>query len=274
MQLGAVTPGELVALAKAALRDGWQPTEGGPDGGRRDSIRSIKRKIAKLVEAARGASSNTVPPLARASRSLIDRAAKVSLDLTDYDHVIDESAIRYILNRHSDPKVERDHNQFPVTPEAFQHIPDVIASPMRFVFGTKTNTGLEQVAYLGRLPDGKMLYLEEVRTGRRHLATKTLRVFCYGSCRRHHRQPWPRRPKRQHCSQCTAGGPQIQPCGPARQRSRRAPEAHRARAHLEPADVGDARRQQGRLWPAVHDAAAPARAGDPRFPSGCHRVDL
>ncbi len=64
-----------------------------------------------------------------------------------------------------------------MTAEAFEHIPAVIASPMRVVFGTKAKTGLEQVAYLGRLPDGKMLYLEEVRTGRRHLATKSLRLY-------------------------------------------------------------------------------------------------
>lgn len=31
LQLGAVTAGELAALAKAALPDGWQPTDGGPD---------------------------------------------------------------------------------------------------------------------------------------------------------------------------------------------------------------------------------------------------
>ena len=41
---------------------------------------------------------------------------------------------------------------------------------------TKSSNGVYQVKNSGRLPDGKLLYLEEVRSGRHHLATKSLRL--------------------------------------------------------------------------------------------------
>ncbi len=50
VQLGSPTPGELVALAKAALRDGWQPTDGGPDGGSKENVDpSFEKNIDDLA---------------------------------------------------------------------------------------------------------------------------------------------------------------------------------------------------------------------------------
>jgi len=108
---------------------------------------------------------------------LTDAAAMYGLDIKGYQHVMDGSAVRHVLNRHGDAATEQSRGQLPIGPDDFDKIPDVIRSPDRIVLGTKTKGKRDQIGYIKRLADGTTLYLEEVRTGRKALATVSMRKY-------------------------------------------------------------------------------------------------
>ena len=81
------------------------------------------------------------------------------------------------MKNHSNVKTEKARGQIAVTEADFAMIPEIISSPDKIVFGTKNRLGTDQIVYLKALPDGSTLYLEEVRTKRKELATQSLRRY-------------------------------------------------------------------------------------------------
>jgi hypothetical protein len=59
-------------------------------------------------------------------------------------------------------------------------IPDVLSSPDGIAHVGRTSIGREGIAYWKRI-DGSILYIEEVRTGRRTLAAVTMEKFRVGT---------------------------------------------------------------------------------------------
>jgi len=102
---------------------------------------------------------------------------KLGLDVSAYRHTLDGSAVRHILNKHGDSKVEEARGQIAVTDEDIQHLPTLVTAPDSIVLGTKTNGHKDQVAFIKRMPDGTSLYLEEVRQGRGALAAVSMRKY-------------------------------------------------------------------------------------------------
>lgn len=91
--------------------------------------------------------------------------------------MIDGSAVRHIIKNHYDEKAERSRGQIPVTDSDLQALPSVVASPDRVVLGTQNRLKRDQVAYVKRMPDGSLLYLEEIRTGHAELAAVSVRKY-------------------------------------------------------------------------------------------------
>jgi hypothetical protein len=91
--------------------------------------------------------------------------------------VIDGSAVRHVVSRHGNEKVEVSRGQLPVTDDDFDRIPDLIATPDAVVFGTKTRGKRDQIGYIKRLEDRSTLYREEVRTGKKELAAVSMRKY-------------------------------------------------------------------------------------------------
>ena len=108
---------------------------------------------------------------------IVEAAKNNGLDIEGYTHVIDGSAVRHTINRHSNEAVERSRGQLPISEADFDRIPEIIDSPDRVVLGTKTGGHKDQIGYLKRLEDGTTLYLEEVRTGKKELATVSMRKY-------------------------------------------------------------------------------------------------
>jgi hypothetical protein len=101
-------------------------------------------------------------------------------DLEGFSHVVDASTVRHIKAEHGDEEAEKLRGQIAVSDEDFEQIPAIVSEPDRVVFGLKTRRGLDAIGYAKRLPDGSIAYLEEARTGKKHLAAVTMYKFPAG----------------------------------------------------------------------------------------------
>ena len=101
--------------------------------------------------------------IAPAEPWLVDAAKEHGLDLADHSHVIDGSAVRHVVNRHSNEKIEVSRGQLAVTDADFERIPDLICfAGCRRVSEQRRRGKRDQIGYIKRLEDGNTLYLEEV----------------------------------------------------------------------------------------------------------------
>jgi lipid A disaccharide synthetase len=108
---------------------------------------------------------------------LAEAAAMCRLDLKDYQHVMDGSAVRHVLNRHGNAAMEASRGQLPIGSADFDKVLDVIRLPDLVVLGTKTKGKRDQIGYIKRFEDDTTLYLEETRTGKKALATVSMRKY-------------------------------------------------------------------------------------------------
>jgi len=131
-----------------------------------------------VLEAAKGpghASQKAV--VAPVDPWLVDTAKEHGFDLEGFNHVIDGSAMRHIINRHGDETVEASRGQLPITDSDFEKIPQVVNSYDATVFGTKTRGKRDQIGFIKRMEDGTILHIEEARTGKKELATVSMRKY-------------------------------------------------------------------------------------------------
>ncbi|NMG71856.1 hypothetical protein DNK49_19170 [Azoarcus communis] len=163
---------ERAASGRAgAGRNAVPATSIGPDG--------MAGAIRAVIDAAR--SPGHAPQKANlggVADWLADEAkARAGLNIAGFTHVLDGSAVRHMLNRHTNPTIEKNRGQIPLTDADIAAAAEVIAEPDQVVLGTKTQGRKDQIAYLKRQADGSILYLEEVRSGRRELAAVSMRKY-------------------------------------------------------------------------------------------------
>lgn len=103
--------------------------------------------------------------------------AKTEKDVGSFEHSMDSSAVRHVRNAHGDAKQEAARGQIAITDEDLRSAPQVIFAPDRYVLGAKDRQGNDLVGYVKQMPNGTVLYLEEVRTGRKTLAFKSIRKY-------------------------------------------------------------------------------------------------
>jgi len=96
-------------------------------------------------------------------------------DVSGYVHTIDDSAVRHILREHGQVNSEASRGQIAVTDADIKSIPQVVAAPDLIVLGNKTAGHKDAVVYVKQMPDGNVLYVQEVRTGREEFAATSLR---------------------------------------------------------------------------------------------------
>ena len=102
---------------------------------------------------------------------------RAGVDVEGYVHIIDASAIRHILRKH---RREARAGQLPVTPEDIASIPTVVAAPDIIESAGKNKRGMNGVRYRKRV-NGYVFVVEEVRAGRKHLATSTMYKYPAGN---------------------------------------------------------------------------------------------
>ena len=62
-----------------------------------------------------------------------------NFDVRDFRHSVGESAIRHVLTRHGDAKIEITRGQTIITPEDFLLLPEVLANPDEIFVGKDPN---------------------------------------------------------------------------------------------------------------------------------------
>lgn len=99
--------------------------------------------------------------------------AATGLDVSGYEHSVDNYAIRHALKSHGDPATEAARGQAAITKEDFAKIPDIVASYDTLESVGTDSKGLALIRY-GKRYNGLTYYVEEVRDKRGELALKTL----------------------------------------------------------------------------------------------------
>lgn len=95
------------------------------------------------------------------------------MDFAGYHHSIDDSAILHMLHEHGPGGVAITADEEPLAPGDFERIPEVVAAPDEVKSAGLTRLGLPAIRYKRRI-NGLIFYVEEVRTGKRQLAAKSL----------------------------------------------------------------------------------------------------
>lgn len=155
---------------------------GGPGGGvsfSRDAGQMEADALRLLAAAARSSGNeNTTLVLGPVTDDALAMLQREGVPVeVGYRHTADMYAVRHALSRHGDAQVEAKQGQLPLSDADIVAIPEAIAAPDAWILGAKTPRGQDIVGNLKRLPDGTVLYLEEVRSGRKALAMTSMRKY-------------------------------------------------------------------------------------------------
>lgn len=171
-QFGAVTPGQLRALAIAALRDGHSGVASA------DRFSLAGAAISRLVDLARKSGHNhETVEIAPAQAWLSSLAEENGLSISGMIHTIDTSAVRHVLDHHGDAGKEAPRGQVAISIDDIKALPRALEEAQRVVFNLKNARGQNQIAYVWETPSGSTLIVEEVRVGRRRLALASMRKY-------------------------------------------------------------------------------------------------
>lgn len=166
LQLGVAVMREDMALRQRGV------SSRGSDAFMADAMRD-------LAKAAREeGNENKTVVLGKLSAQDVDLLQREGIAVDNgFAHAADMFAVRHALNRHGNEKAEAKLGQLPLGDADISAIPEIIESPDAWLLGAKTPRGQDIVGSLKRLPDGTVLYLEEVRSGRKTLAMTSMRKY-------------------------------------------------------------------------------------------------
>lgn len=99
---------------------------------------------------------------------------KTDIDVTGFVHVLDEASVRHMIRRHGNPETEAKRGQIAVTVEDMALLPLIVSQYDSVEKGNDEPGKLPTIVYKKRI--GACYYfVEEIRSGRRKLAAKTIR---------------------------------------------------------------------------------------------------
>lgn len=98
---------------------------------------------------------------------------ELGFDLEDYHRIMDNSAINHTLNHHSNIKKEAQRGQIAITPADFGLIPQIVSQPNTIEYANKNQHGRDLIKHTKTLTE-KVIYVEEIRTGKKEVALQTL----------------------------------------------------------------------------------------------------
>jgi len=108
-------------------------------------------------------------------------AARFGLDIDGFRYSIDAFAVRHIRTRHSDSAVELSRGQLQINDEDISNIPEIFNAPNDLIFGARSRRRQPMIGYIKRFPTCVILYLVEIRPGRRELAAISMRNYPAGT---------------------------------------------------------------------------------------------
>ncbi len=140
-----------------------------------------KKRIDFLYEKSFEKSSVTDSQvIAGVSEKLIKDLRKKNIEIDNtFRHSISDTQIHHSL-KHSAAEKEAKLNQLPITKTDFNRILTILKDYDSIRLGVN-NRKLNSITYAKLFPDGKIIYIEEIRTGRKTLSFNTMyKKDCYG----------------------------------------------------------------------------------------------
>lgn len=134
------------------------------------------RKLADLAKTATNANETVAVGPVSAEQAALLAAEGVAVSETT-KHTADLYAVRHALNRHGDEATEKARGQLPISADDIARVAEVVGEPDAYAVGPKTKRGDDLVGYIKRMPDGAILYIEELRTGKNRLAMLSMRKY-------------------------------------------------------------------------------------------------
>lgn len=131
---------------------------------------TLSELIDAAKEKARGLLKKVIAPVSL--RLVNDLEAKGIEIGRDFNHTIDNSAIRHILKQHGSESEEK-RGQTPVTDDDFERISEIVANYDNVEPGNTKGTN-PTIVYSKTFEDGTTVYVEEKRNGKKELAAVTL----------------------------------------------------------------------------------------------------
>jgi phage-Barnase-EndoU-ColicinE5/D-RelE like nuclease3 len=139
-------------------------------------------EIAELIEEIRqaeidGENVSKVVILGNISTETLETIKILSnLDLSDFNISIDSFSIRHILQGHGNKKRENNRGQEVVTEHDFGIISEIINNPDKILFDGQNKQRNHSFQFQSE-KGNKYFVFTEVRTGRKQLALKTMRIY-------------------------------------------------------------------------------------------------
>lgn len=94
-----------------------------------------------------------------------------------YKHNIDLYSIKHSLNKHSNKDREEPRGQVPISESDIIQAQDIVYNYDKIEFGEKNLQGRDIIKLYKQMSDGYLLYIEEIRTGRKTLTLNTMRKY-------------------------------------------------------------------------------------------------
>lgn len=135
---------------------------------------NFQQEVEKVIENAKN------NPNERASVDVGDVSSKLTkdakeqgYDISGYKHNVDVCGVRHAFNKHGKP-TEYKRGQIPLDDDDIKAIPEILYNYDEVIFGEKTRKGVDLIKYKKQMPDNTTFYVEEIRTGKKTLTTKTM----------------------------------------------------------------------------------------------------
>lgn len=132
--------------------------------------------LAELVALAlsRNSGNKAFLEFATVSPNVAKRVMQVTgLDVRDWVHSIDESALRHIFNRHGSTKTEEPRGQLAVELADIERLIEVVSQPDEIEPTHPLPDGTPMVIFKKRVAHD-VVFVQEMRVGRKKLTAKTL----------------------------------------------------------------------------------------------------
>ncbi|MFT4092125.1 MAG: valine--tRNA ligase [Niabella sp.] len=144
-----------------------------------DLLLRAKSVIREFVKKIKSDNSNTIEKTVLGnvtSEGAVFLSELTGVDITDkYVHAIDRSCLYHILNNHSNTDIEEKRGQIAITERDFELIIDILNQPDKIIATGSNKHQKETITYTKTFDDGTIIYLEEIRTGRKELMLQTMR---------------------------------------------------------------------------------------------------
>ncbi len=130
-----------------------------------------------IKKAAEPQNNNSVVIIGDINEKLINEAQKHGINLAGYRHNIDIYGIKHSLKRHGNKDREKLQGQLPITAKDIKNAMEYVYKYNSCSFGEKNEQGRDIIKLYKQMPDGYMLYIEEIRTKRHTLTLNSMRKY-------------------------------------------------------------------------------------------------